>query len=201
MSIKIKEFLLNSLKMSFFLLIFVQPSFAQVTTIEDELFNIKIGSSVEELNKRYTGLYKHHFGGGEVLHEACNQQNLEVFTFGEDPWSLGHITYISVKKENDVSVCRDSQGALPDFDINPVTSKGVGIGSNEKEILEQYGQPTDTKEIDSKKLLRYKFNKSKEGMLISEGMLVFTLENNQVISFSLAGIIPGAIDPKKVFDI
>ena len=196
--IKIKESFLNSLKISSFLLILAQPLFAQVTAIEDELFNIKLGSEAQEFDKKYEGLYKHRFGGGEVVREACNQEKLEVFMFVEAPWSLGHITDISVRKETDVSVCRDSQGSLPSLAVNLITPKGVKLDSDEKEILEKYGQPTDIKEIDGKKYLRYKFNKS-EDMLISEGMLVFVLQNNRVVSFSLTGIMPGTIDPKEVF--
>lgn len=104
---------------------------------------MKVGAPVKELLKKYNNIYKHRMPMGEFLYEACNQKELVVTTFVEAPWSPGFITSIAVKKENDVTVCRDSTGSLPDYSIKPSTVRGVKLGDDYKVVLTKYGQPTE----------------------------------------------------------
>ncbi|PIQ87555.1 MAG: hypothetical protein COV74_00340 [Candidatus Omnitrophica bacterium CG11_big_fil_rev_8_21_14_0_20_45_26] len=113
----------------------------QTSPIDAELAGVKLGSRTEELLKLYPSIYKHQLMLGEYLYEACNQQNQEVFTFEEGPWSRGYITSILMRVEEDVTVCRDETGALPDFAIPAITPQGVRFGDSREKILEVYGNP------------------------------------------------------------
>lgn len=185
----------NSLTFSLFMVVVClsclsKVVFAQIM-IEDELFGVKLGSEVAVLDKKYPDLYKEQLVLGEILHEACNQESLEVFTFVEDPWSLGFVTHIDAKKEKNISVCRDETGALPDFNIQPITVKGIKLGDDEKDVLAKYGEPTEVDVKKDIKVLRYKINLSAKDMLVEKGMLVFVIEKSKVTSFSLFGFMPG----------
>ena len=126
-----------------------------IVKIEDELADIKLGSSCKKLLERYPTLYQHDLIMGETLFEACNQENLEVFTFADAIWSKGYITHIWIHYA-DVSVCRDETGSLPDLSINPATPKGVRLGDSKIAVLKKYGEPHEIEQLsmNDKLLLR-----------------------------------------------
>ena len=193
---RISKIFVGRISVIILLLIAAPNMYAQTSEIEDSLLDIKIGSDIGVLDKKYPGLYKHVLVLGEILYEACNQKDLEVFTFVEEPWSLGHITYISVRKENNVSVCRDAEGTLPDLNINPITLGDIKLGDEEQKVLDKYGTPTESHEVKGKKILRYSLNPSKKDILVSKGFFHFTISNNRVIAFSLEGDMPGVNKPQ-----
>ena len=134
---------------------------------------------------------------GEILHESCNQKELEVFTFSEEIWSLGYITDIWIRKEKNVSVCRDTEGTLPDLTIKPVTPRGIRLGDGKNKVLQAYGTPTKTKQLqDGAELLTYRTEKMKAEVLVKNLAIHFKIKKNLVISFSISGDMPWAKKPR-----
>jgi hypothetical protein len=113
--------------------------------IEETLLGIRLGDTVEALERGYSGLYRHRLLFGEYLYEACDQKALITFTFVEPAWSPGHITPVIFQRATDVSVCRDETGALPDLGMKPVTPRGLRIGDPEVNVQALYGVLTLTK--------------------------------------------------------
>ena len=165
-------------------------------TAEDVLADVKLGITAKELLNKYPSLYKHNLVMGETLYEACNQNNLEVFTFADTIWSKGYITNIWIHYA-DVSVCRDETGALPDLSLSPSTAGGVTLGSSEKDIINKYGEPNDRKDLkDGSSILRYKISSPKDKFSLVNILLVFTVDNDKVVSISLIGDRPEDLQRK-----
>lgn len=162
--------------------------------VEDTLLGIQIGSPIQTTNKIYPGLYAHKLMFGEILHEACNQEKLEVVTFTEEPWSPSFVTYIWVRQESDQNVCRDETGSLPDLNIDIKTPRGIKLGDSKELIIEKYGKPDQEKILDNGKIIIRYLGK---GKLVENMKLVFTLKNNLITDISLGGDIPGAKKPFK----
>jgi len=160
--------------------------------LEDSLLGIQIGSPIQTTNEKYPGLYSHKLMFGEILHEACNQEKLEVITFTEVPWSPSFITYIWVRQESDPNVCRDETGALPDLNIDIRTPKGIKLGDSKELIIEKYGRPNEEKTLDNGETIMRYFG---QGTLVENMKLIFTLHDNLVSDISLGGNIPGANKP------
>lgn len=113
----------------------------------DVLGGVRLGADISTLLQTYSGLYAHRLAMGEVMYEACNQKSLEVYSFTEKPWSRGRITDIWLRQAEDVSVCRDSTGALPDVSNPPTGFKGVRLGDSLERVTQllhpiQKGQGT-----------------------------------------------------------
>jgi len=161
--------------------------------IEDELIDIQLGTTVDELYKKYPNIYKHKLMLGEVLYEACNQDKLEVITFAEVPWSKSFITHIMLRQEKDVSVCRDETGALPDFNITIETPRGIRLGDSKNKIISQYGEPDQIKRVSmNETVLTYRGN----GKIVKNFQLIFVLnDDNAVTDISLIGNIPNTHPP------
>ena len=164
---------------------------------DDVLAEVKLGITSKELLKKYPSLYKHNLIMGETLYEACNQKRLEVFTFADTLWSKEYITHIGVHHA-DVSVCRDNTGALPDLSLIPSTPRGITLGSSEKDVTSKYGEPYERKKAkNGSTSLRYKIPSSKTMFRVINVVLVFSIENDKVISISLAGDRPEDLQRKK----
>ncbi|MCJ7600250.1 MAG: hypothetical protein MUO63_01965 [Desulfobulbaceae bacterium] len=163
--------------------------------LEDTLAGVKLGTKVEELIAKYPGIYKHQLIMGELLYEACNQKQLEVLTFTEEPWSKGYITNIWIRKEEE-SVCRDSTGSLPDYSIPPITSRGVALGDIEEKVSSLYGQPTEIKTMkNGNKMMSFRKHSKREGDIVRNLSLHFEIENGRVKGFHLFGDMPWAKKP------
>jgi len=146
------------------------------------------GSTAEELLAKFPEIYKHKLFMGEVLYESCNQEQLEVFTFTEEPWSKGYITSIWMRKAKE-SVCRDSSGGLSDYSIEPVTLRGVKLGDREEKVIEVYGEPNSSKLAGNDiKILTYKDKSTevKDG-LVENIIIYFKINNGIVSSIHLTG--------------
>ncbi len=166
-------------------------------TADDVLADVKLGITAKELLKTHPSLYKHNFFMGETLYEACNQNKLEVFTFADTLWSKGYITHIWVHYA-DVSVCRDETGALPDLSLSPSTTRGITLGSSEKDVINKYGEPHERKKLkDGSSILRYKISSPNDKFSLINILLVFTMNNDKVISISLTGDRPEDLQRKK----
>jgi hypothetical protein len=172
---------------------------ASVARIESELAGTKLGSTTRTLQERLPGLYRHMLAMGEVLYEACNQRDLIVFTFTAAPWSPEFITDIEVRHEDDVTVCRDSTGALPDLALAPVTPRKVAIGVPVSDVLAKYGKPTEEKALpNGDRILRYRSRGEGYDPPIRNVLLVFWLREGKVRSFTLTGDVPGAKNPNSM---
>lgn len=163
--------------------------------IEDTMAGVKLGTKIEELKMKFPNIYKNQLFAGEVLYEACNQKQLEVFSFTEEPWSKGYITNIWVRKEEE-SVCRDSTGSLPDYSIVAATPRGVKLGDKEENVIRLYGQPTSSKIVkDGEKILTFKAKSGRKDVIVRNLVLYFTISNGYVTSFHLVSDMPGAKKP------
>ncbi len=163
--------------------------------IEDTMAGVKLGSKVDELKNKYPKIYRNQLFAGEVLYEACNQKQLEVFSFTEEPWSKGYITNIWVRKGQE-SVCRDSTGSLPDYSIPAVTPRGVKLGDKEENVIRLYGQPDSSKIIKGgDKILTYRAKSERKEVKVKNLVLYFTISRGFVSSFHLASDMPGAKKP------
>lgn len=163
--------------------------------IEDTMAGVKLGTTIEQLKTKFPNIYKNQLFAGEVLYESCNQNQLEVFSFSEEPWSKGYITNIWVRKEQE-SVCRDSTGSLPDYSIPAVTPRGVKLGDKEETVLRLYGQPTSSKIVQGgKKILTYKANTERKAVVVKNLVLYFTITNGYLTGFHLVSDMPGAKKP------
>jgi hypothetical protein len=163
--------------------------------IEDTMAGVKLGSKVEDLKNKYPNIYRNQLFAGEVLYEACNQKQLEVFSFTEEPWSKGYITNIWVRQAAE-SVCRDSTGGLPDYSIPAVTSRGVKLGDKEENVIRLYGQPDSSKIIKGgDKILTYKARTERKDLKVKNLVLYFTISRGFVSDFQLVSDMPGAKKP------
>jgi hypothetical protein len=163
--------------------------------IEDTMASVKLGTKIEQLMIKFPKLYKNKLFAGEVLYEACNQKQLEVFSFTEEPWSKGYITNIWVRKE-EASVCRDSTGGLPDYSIAPVTPRGLRLGDKEDNVIKLYGTPTSSKTIaGGKKILTYNAVVDQKDVIVKNLVLHIEISNGAISSFHLLGDMPGAKKP------
>jgi len=163
--------------------------------IEDTMASVRLGTKIEQLLTKFPKLYKNKLFAGEVLYEACNQKQLEVFSFTEEPWSKGFITNIWVRTE-DESVCRDSTGSLPDYSIPAITPRGVKLGDKEEDIIRFYGQPDNSKIIkDGDKILTYRAKSERKDVKVKNLVLYFTVSKGSVTSFHLVSDMPGAKKP------
>ncbi len=163
--------------------------------LEDTLASVKLGSKVEDLLAKFPKIYKNRLFMGEVLYEACNQKELEVFTFTEEPWSQGYITNIWIRKAEE-SVCRDSTGSLPDYNISPVTPRGVKLGDKEEKVIKAYGQPTDIKTMkNGNKMISYRTSGKLQRVDAINLSLNFVIEDSRVKSFHLFGDMSWAKKP------
>ncbi len=166
------------------------------TRLENELASVKLGSTVAELQKRFPTLYRHRLAMGEMLYEACDQKELVVFNFTAEPWSPEFITYIDVRREEDVTVCRDATGSLPDLGLPKTTPRGVAIGDAVEVVLSKYGAPDeDITARNGDRVLRYRTPEAEFRPPIRKPMLVFIARAGRVRSFSVFGNIPGAKTP------
>jgi hypothetical protein len=161
-----------------------------------ELAGVKLGSTRKALEKRFPGLYRHRLAMGEVLYEACDQKRLVVFTFTAAPWSPEFITDIEMRREDDVGVCRDATGALPDLGFAPTTPKGVAIGDPAPNVLALYGKPNEEKTLpNGDRILRYRSSGKGYAPPIRNILLVVWLREGKVRSFTQTGDIPGVKTP------
>jgi len=165
--------------------------------IDNKLAGITLGSLVKDLQQKYPDIYKNKLYGGVVLYEACNQKELEVFSFTEEPWSAGYITNIWVRK-TEVSTCRDSTGGLPDYSILPITEKGIRLGDTEEKVLQAYGAPSKTKTLrNGNKLITYKSQEKNQATQVVNLALHLEIEKGNVISFHLFGDMAWAEKPTR----
>ncbi len=163
--------------------------------IEDTMAGVKLGTTIEQLKTKFPNIYKHQLFAGEVLYEACNQKQLEVFSFTEEPWSKGFITNIWVRSEQE-SVCRDATGSLPDYSIPAVTPRGVKLGDKEEDVIRLYGQPDSSRIIKGgDKILTYKAKSERQDVKVKNLVLYFTISSGSVSSFHLVSDMPGAKKP------
>ena len=163
--------------------------------IEDVLADVKLGTPVKALLAQHPNLYRHELRLGEVLYEACNQEQLEVFTFTEEPWSKGIVSYIWTLYA-DPSVCRDRTGSLPDLAMNPATPKGVRLGDPESHIVERYGPPLRRKTISAAEtILEYQAPPGDAQSSVEKLKLFFTVKEGKVTEISLAGDMLGVKKP------
>ena len=163
--------------------------------IEDELVGVKAGTSVKALLARYPNLYRHELVMGEVLYEACNQDNLEVFTFVAEPWSKDFITYITTHYA-EVSVCRDQTGSLPDLAIAPTTPRGIRLGDAESRVLEYYGAPLRRKPVSAAEtILEYRPPQESHQDSVENLVLYFHVREGKVTDMSLQADMPGVKKP------
>ncbi len=161
--------------------------------LEDKLIGIQIGSTTQVVNSKYSGLYAHKLMLGEILYEACNQDKLEVITFTENPWAESYITMIWLRQEEDQTVCRDETGALPDLDITIETPRGIRLGDSKEKIISKYGNPHETRKVRNDYIVMTYIG---EGDLVEKLRLIFTLNNNELITdITLTGNIPGTQPP------
>jgi len=174
-------------------LIFLGCSLSQAIAapIEDQLFGVKLGSDPAALERVHKGLYVHRLRLGEVLHEACNQKSLEVFTFSEEAWSPARITDISVRLESDVSVCRDSTGQLPDLAIEPRTPRGLALGDSRDAVIQKYGKPSE----ERPGMLVYRDVQVPPDAQVTNLQLFIEVRADKVVGISLSGDIPGVKKP------
>jgi hypothetical protein len=164
--------------------------------LANELVGIKLGSTRKALEERFPKLYRHGLPMGEVLYEACEQKQLIVFTFVAEPWSPEFITNIEVRREDDVGVCRDATGALPDLGFAATTPKGVRIGDPAPTVLARYGKPDEEKTLpNGDRILRYRSSGKGYAPPIRNILLVVWLREGKVRSFTLTGDIPGVKTP------
>lgn len=121
---------------------------------------------------------------GEVLYEACNQNELEVVTFAERPWSKSYVTFIWVRQEKNETVCRDETGSLPDLGIKIQTPRGIKLGDSKDKIYRKYGRPDEESKLEEKNktILRY-FGK---GKFVEYLRLIFVLKNDTLNGISLS---------------
>jgi len=172
------------------------PSMALATAMDDVLAGVPLGVSVDVLKNKYPKLYSHKLEFGEVLHEACNQDTLDVFAFTEEPWSPGVVTYIWLRRETDSTVCRDSNGALPDYRLDPSTSRGIRRGDAKARVIQEYGTPGEEKSLPSGVLiLMYQIPHSRTTSRLEAVVLFFKVRNGVVDAISLRGKVPGAKAP------
>ena len=161
--------------------------------IEDELFGIRLGSGVQDLTRAIPGLYRHRLAGGDVLYEACNQDRSEVFLFAEPPVTPDRITFMSVRIEPDVGVCRDETGSLPDLHLEPRTPRGVRLGDPRSAVVEHYGAPARTEPLeDGAERLEYPKDDRDHGAYANGVVLAFTIHDQRVTEISLRGDLPTA---------
>ena len=164
--------------------------------IDDTLAGVPLGIGVASLKTKYPTLYSHKLKYGEVLHESCNQGTLDVFTFTEEPWSPGRITYIWLRRETDPTVCRDSAGSLPDLQLDPATSRGVRIGDPKAKVIKEYGKPKEEKSLDSGvRILKYPVPPPNAQSGLEDVVLFFNVRNEIVEDISVSGKVPGAKAP------
>jgi hypothetical protein len=165
------------------------------TDLEDTMAGVKLGSKVDDLKNKYPNIYRNQLFAGEILYEACNQKQLEVFSFTEEPWSRGYITNIWVRQAEE-SVCRDSTGGLPDYSIPAVTPRGVKLGDKEENVIRLYGQPDSSKIVKGgDKILTYKAKNGRKNVKVKNLVLYFTIRRGSVSSFHLVSDMPGAKKP------
>lgn len=164
--------------------------------LENELAGVQIGDRTEKLKKMYPGIYQHRLALGEVLYEACNQKSFEVFTFTEEPWSPSRITRVWIRSEKDPSVCKDEEGSLPDFGVEPTTPRGLRLGHSKANVLRLYGAPSEARTMGNDSvLLLYRAADSND---VENLTLAVTIEGDKVTSISLSGEMRGA---EKTFGI
>ena len=164
--------------------------------LANELVGIQLGSRAKALRERHPKLYRHRLAMGEVLHEACDQKQLIVFMFVAEPWSPEFITVLEVRREDDVSVCRDATGDLPDLGFAATTPKGVGIGDPAPTVLARYGKPDEEKMLpNGDRILRYRSSGKGYDPPIRNILLNVWLREGKVRSFTLTGDIPGVKTP------
>ena len=163
---------------------------------DDTVAGVTLGTTVDALKATYPKLYSHKLEFGEVLHEACNQDSLDVFTFTEEPWSPGVITYIWVRRETDSTVCRDSTGSLPDYGIAPTSGRGIRIGDSKARIIETYGKPSEEKPVSpDSQILKYAIDPAKAASSLESLVLYFNVRNDILHAISVRGKVPGALAP------
>jgi len=178
------------------LALILSPLISSAGDVETKLAGVDLGTTIDTLKQRYPQIYSHALKFGEILHEACNQKDLIVFTFTEEPWSPRHITYIWVRQESDSTVCRDNTGALPDYNIDPLTPRGIRIGDTREKVEKQYGKPTKERKSESgSTFLHYQRNGTDASSGISDIVLVFEVSSDRVVDISLRGTMPGAKRP------
>ncbi len=132
---------------------------------------------------------------GEVLYESCNQDRLEVFTFTEEPWSHGVITYVWIRYDQ-AAVCRDATGGLPDLAMSAATPRGVRLGDRVSDVVQKYGPPRQTRQLaDGRSLLVYGSDEKAGDQIVSHLRLSFTINGERVADISLKGDMPGAKKP------
>jgi hypothetical protein len=173
-----------------------RPAGTATSRFENELAGVKLGSKSGELVRTFPTLYRHRLAMGEILYEACDQKELIVFNFTAEPWSPEFITYISVRRESDETVCRDSTGALPDLGLSASTPRGVRIGDSAGVVLAKYGKPDEESSgRNGESFFRYRIKGSAFTPEIHNSLLVFTVREGRVRAFAVSGDVPGAKTP------
>ncbi len=156
------------------------------TPIERVLAGVEVGGPTEAIEKAHPGIYKHRLGRWSTLWESCNQKDLQVFTFAEESILSGFVASITITMEDDVTVCRDAAGALPDFQLKPETPRRVRLGATEKEIRVAYGEPSDVSDMGgSIRRIRYREQLPKHASGATGLLLVFMLKDGRTQSVSL----------------
>lgn len=158
---------------------------------DDTLLTVRLGSRIDQLFYRFPELHAHRFSDGIILFEACNQITLNVFTFIEEPQSRGYVTKLWFRQAEDISVCRDENGALPHVAYPAVTPRGVWIGDPANKVIDRYGQPDSVrKQVDGTNLYIYDMptlaNAEAEDIILS-----FKVDmSGKVVGFMLEGDRP-----------
>ena len=146
---------------------------------ERTLAGVEVGGPTAAIEKAHPGLHKHRLGPMATLWEACNQGALQVFTFAEEPILCGYVASVGIRLEDDVGVCRDASGALPDLHLQPATPRGVALGATEKEIRAAYGEPTSVQDRGPVRYIRYRQPLEKHPSGATALLLVFTLASGR----------------------
>jgi hypothetical protein len=109
--------------------------------LHNSFLNIKLGDAIVEVEKAYPLIYKNQISPlGDFLYETCNQKKLEVVSFEENNHFKNKIVSV-VTRVTKEAICRDANGALPDFGVDIVTHEGIRLGMARADIENTYGRP------------------------------------------------------------
>ena len=106
---------------------------------------------------------------------------------------------------DDVSVCRDQTGGLPDFGLDPVTPRGIRLGDAESRVIELYGAPFDRRlpfafggraVSAAEIILEYRPASNSPRTSVNNLRLFFTVKEGKVTDISLSGDMPGTKRPQ-----
>jgi len=83
--------------------------------------------------------------------EACSSERKVFLTLADDPWSHGHLAYISLARVDD-----ERCGGEPGLSLASwATAEGLRIGDAAQKVTTLYGTPTATRNVEGGVVVRY----------------------------------------------